>query len=83
MAGTNPQTANDVNVVAGGLGRQFVLLQQQVARNQAWLAAHDLKIAPYNMTSADEADVKSAISGLNTALAAIDRTFIDRLTGLF
>jgi hypothetical protein len=82
-AGNYPQTNNEVNVLVAGVCRQFVLFQQQVARNQATMAAIDLKIAPYSFSSGDEANLKSALSGLNTALAAIDRTFIDRVTGFF
>lgn len=87
MAGANPQTASDVNVMVGSLLRQFIAFQQQTARYQAWMAANDLKVITNWPAAAagvsDEANIKSAISGLNTALAAIDLTFINRLTGLF
>lgn len=83
MAGVNPLSAADVNNVVGGVCRQFVLFQAELARMQTWMAANNLQSAPYSMTSGDEANIKSAISGLNTALQAIDRTFIDRLTGLY
>ena len=81
--GMNPQDAATVNSQTGSISRQFVLLQEQVGRFQAWLAGHDLKLAPYSFTSNDEATIKSAISGLDTSLSAVDRTFIDRLTGLY
>jgi hypothetical protein len=81
VAGRNPQTAAEVNVLVGGNAYQFVSFKDQISRLQRWLAAADLKIAPYNMSSADEADIKSAISGLDTALQAISMTFLDRLRG--
>lgn len=81
--GMNPQNTADVNSQVGSICRQFVMLQQQASRFQAWMAANDLKVAPYSFSSGEEANIKSAISGMNTALAAVDRTFIDRNTGLY
>lgn len=83
MAGGNPSSAAEVNSYVGSLLRQFQNLRDQVARSQLWMAANDLKTAPYSMTSGDEANIKSAISGLNTALGAVDTTFIKRLDGLW
>lgn len=83
MAGSAPQTAADVNQAVGSLVRQIIGIRDQVARFQTYMAATDLKAAPLSMASADEANIKSAISGLNTALQAIDYTFVNRLNGLF
>lgn len=83
MAGLNPQNAAEVNQDIGTVLRQFVSIKEAVARRQTFLAATDLKIAPYSMTAGDETNIKSAVSGLNTALQAFDMTFVNRLTGLF
>lgn len=83
MAGAAPTTVAEVNLVVGGLCRQFVLLQAQVNRTQAALAALDLTAAPFSLTSQQSADVKTPLSDLNTGLNAISRTFIDRVTGFF
>jgi len=80
--GISPPDATTVNLTIGTLLRQYNTMKETVARYQKWLAANDLKIAPYNMLAADEANLKTAIANLNTALAAIDSTFIDRCTGL-
>ncbi|HEY8746090.1 MAG TPA: hypothetical protein VIU62_23615 [Chloroflexota bacterium] len=79
--GTNPQSNNDINLAVGGTCRQFLLFKAQVARLQATLAGLDLKIAPFTFASGDEATLKSAVNGLNTALVAIDVTFINECAG--
>lgn len=83
MAGSAPTTASDVNVAVGSLCRQLVGLQAQFSRFQTYMAATDLTAAPISMTSADQATIKSAISGANTALAAMSMTFVNQLTGPF
>lgn len=81
--GLDPQTAADVRVAVGGLLRQFVITREQVARYQASLAGFDLTQPPYSMGAIESATIGSALNGLNTALQAVDLTFINELTGLF
>lgn len=83
VAGSVPQNADEVNSPVGSICRQFILLEQQVSRFNTFLGTVSLQGAPYNMSSGDEANIKSAIGGLNTALSAVDTTFVNRLTGLF
>jgi hypothetical protein len=79
--GTNAQTNNDINLAVGGTCRQFLLFKAQVARLQATLAGLTLTTAPFTFSANDEAVLKSAINGLNTALVAIDVTFINECAG--
>jgi len=81
--GNYPRSADEVNVTIGTTLRQFLQVKNAVAQHQTWLAqgSTDLKVAPYSMSAGDETNLKSAISGLNTALQAISMTFVDRCTG--
>jgi hypothetical protein len=81
--GLSPSTSGEVNVQTGQLLRNFTAVKEAVHRQQGWLVATDLKVAPYNMSADDETLIKSALSGLDTSLAAVDMTFINRLTGLW
>jgi hypothetical protein len=83
IIGANPTDALTVNTQVGNLCRQFIILKDTVHRFQSFMAATDLTASPYSFTSGDQANVKSAISGLDTALQAVDATFINRTTGLF
>lgn len=82
-AGLSPINAAEVNNLVGTHLRVFTDNMESIAHDEAWLAAADLKVDPYNMTAADETLIKSAISTLNTTLQGVDMTFISRLTGLF
>ena len=86
-AGFAPQSAADVNAQIGSLLRQFSNLRDQVFRYQRVCAAIDMKILPGWAAGQagidDEANIKSAISTLNTDLQAFSMTFSDRLTGFF
>ena len=81
--GMNPTTADEVNWQVGTLLRQFIDHAETVGHYQDWLVGVDLKVAPYNMTPELEGAIKSAVGDLNTALEAIDRTFINRLVGIW
>jgi hypothetical protein len=83
MAGANPSTAAEVNAAVGSILRQFMLNREQVARYQDFMAATDLLAPPYSMAQADNDNIKSALSTLDTALQAYDTVFVDRLTGLY
>lgn len=82
-AGRTPQTAADVNNDVGMHLQQFVNIKNTILNDYSNLLGLNLQGPPYNMSAADETDIKTAINGLNTALQAVDMTFIDRLTGLF
>lgn len=81
QVGTLPANNNDINLAVGGLCRQFLLFKDSVAACQAMLASLTLQTPPYTFDSTSEANIKSAISGLNTALQAIDVTFVNRVAG--
>lgn len=82
-AGLTPKDASEVNNFVGSHLRAFVSIQETIGHDNASLAPLDLKVDPYNMSAEDEATIKTAISGLHTSLQGVDRTFIDRLIGLF
>lgn len=81
--GLSPNNASEVNISVGQLCRQFTQVKEAVHRQQGWLVATDLKAEPYLMSADDETLLKSAVSTLDTALEAVDMTFINRLTGLW
>lgn len=83
MAGATPTTPEQVNFQIGQHLQAFVGIKNTIANDQANLAGLQLQQPPYGMTAQDETDIKTAINQLNTALQAVDMTFIDRLTGLF
>ena len=82
VIGTNPRNADEVN---GGIGthlRGFIASKNTVHGDQLWLAGVDLTVEPYNFTSEQETTIKSAVSGLDTALQAVDMTFINQVVGI-
>jgi hypothetical protein len=58
-------TAADVHAATAQIVRQVYSMFTNVERFQAYLLATDLKLPPYNMTSADEALIKSAFNDLD------------------
>jgi len=72
-----------VNQLIGAHLRAFTETKEIIGHDRDWLATADLQADPYLMTPADEVLIKSAIADLDTALDAVDMTFINRLTGLF
>jgi hypothetical protein len=83
MAGLTPSTAAEVHNNVGVILRRFVDDKESVNHLAASLAPLDLKIAPYFMSEEDETLIKSAVNALDTALDAIDMTFISRLVGMW
>lgn len=81
--GLAPRNADEVNNMVGMHLRQFVDVKGLVNGDQSWLLASDLKIAPYYFTEDQETLIKSAVASLDTALDAVDMTFISRLIGLY
>ena len=82
-AGLAPANADVVNNNVGLILRAFVDNKESVGHMRDSLAGIDLKIDPYNMSAADETIIKTAVNELDTALDAIDMTFINQLTGLW
>jgi predicted transcriptional regulator len=80
--GTSPRNADEVNGLVGLHLRDFLRVATIINQDQDWLNPTDLKVAPYFFTDEQEALIKSALSGLDEALDAIDRTFISRLVGM-
>lgn len=83
MAGLTPMTADEVNERVGNLLRQFVDIKDSIDHMQANLAPLTLTDPPYDMTPVDDTTIKSAVNGLDTALDAVDMTFINRLIGIW
>lgn len=81
--GTNPKSADEVNGLVGTHLKGFLASQATIHQDQNFMAATDLTAAPYYFDSTQESDIKSAISALDTALQAIDLTFISRIVGMF
>jgi len=81
--GLAPASAYEVNSQVGLHLRDFTTIKERIHHDQEFLVATDLKVSPYFFDPDQETLIKSAIAGLDTALQAIDMTFIDRLTGLF
>jgi hypothetical protein len=81
--GLAPAGAYEVNSQVGLHLRDFTTIKERIHHDQEFLVATDLKVAPYFFDPDQETLIKSAISGLDSDLQAIDMTFIDRLTGLF
>ena len=81
--GLSPAAANEVNNLVGVHLRQFVDVKSLINGDHAWLLPTDLKAAPYYFTTEQETLIKSAINDLDTALDAVDMTFISRLIGLY
>jgi hypothetical protein len=80
--GTQPRTANEVNALIGTHLRAFAASKVTTNQDAAWLAVTDLKAAPYYFTDEQEATLKSAVADLDTALDAVDMTFISRIIGI-
>lgn len=81
--GAAPKDAVEVNALTGQHLRQFVQIQETINHDFSSLSGIDLKVPPYEMSADDETTLKTAIAQLNTALQAVDMTFINRCTGLF
>jgi hypothetical protein len=81
--GLDPKTGDEVNVQTGTHLREFVNIKETIGHDADWLLGIDLKVEPYNLSADSETTIKSAIQGLDTALDAVDMTFINRMTGLF
>lgn len=81
--GTQPKNADEVNALTGLHLRDFLRAKAAVNQDQDFFLATDLKLAPYYFTADQETLLKSAIGSLDTALDAIDLTFVNRIVGMF
>ncbi len=80
--GTAPRNAAEVNGLVGLHLRDFLRIAAVINQDAAWLAPTLLTDPPYHYSPDQETLIKSAINDLDTALDAIDRTFISRLVGM-
>lgn len=80
--GTQPKSADEVNMLLGTHLRGFSMSKVTIGQDQEWLAVTDLKAAPYYFSAEQEATLKSALSDLDTALDAVDMTFISQIIGI-
>jgi len=80
--GTQPRNADEVNGLIGTHLRGFSASKITINQDAAWLAVTDLKGPPYYFSADQEATIKSAIADLDTALDAVDMTFISRIIGI-
>jgi len=83
IVGTQPRNADEVNGLVGAHLRGFVASRGTVHQDELFFSVTDLKAAPYYFTDQQEALLKSAISSLDTALQAVDMTFISRIVGMW
>jgi hypothetical protein len=81
--GTQPQSAAEVNMSTGTHLRGFIACKGTIHQDEDFFAATDLKAAPYYFSADQETALKSAISSLDTALQAVDMTFINRIVGMW
>jgi len=81
--GLTPKTADEINNQVGYILRQFTDIKESVNHLADSLAPLDLQAEPYMMSAEDETLIKSAVNGLDTALDAVDMTFVVRLTGMW
>ena len=80
--GTQPENAFAVNQLIGQHLRQFGQSKIVINQDNNWLVTVDLKAAPYYFSADQETLLKSAVADLDTALDALDMTFISRIIGL-
>jgi hypothetical protein len=80
--GTAPRSASEVNGLVGLHLKDFLRIKTIINQDQEWFLPTDLKIAPYYFTEEQETLIKSAFADLDTALDALNLTFISRLVGM-
>jgi hypothetical protein len=80
--GTAPRNADEVNGLVGLHLKDFLRIKTVINQDAAWMAPTLLTDPPYHFTADQETLIKSALNDLDTALDAIDLTFISRLVGM-
>ena len=81
--GMAPANSYEVNNLVGSHLRKFIDIKNTINQDRDFLAATDLKEAPYWFTADQETLIKSAILQLDGSLDEVDMTFIVRLVGLY
>lgn len=82
VIGTQPRNADEVNGLVGTHLKGFIANKNAIGQDHDFFATMDLKGAPYYFTEQQETLIKSAIADLDTALDAVDMTFISQLVGM-
>jgi hypothetical protein len=82
VVGTNPRNADEVNGLTGTHLRSFLNVRAMIEQDESFMGATDLTAAPYYFTEDQQTQIKSAVTTLNTALQAVDLTFISRVVGM-
>jgi len=80
--GTQPKSADEVNNLVGTHLRGFMQIKASINQDHDFFAGTDLTAAPYHFSDEQQTLIKSAIADLDTALDAIDMTFISQLVGM-
>jgi hypothetical protein len=80
--GGNPRSADEINAVIGQHLRAFLAAKVALDQDARFFAATDLKTPPYYFTADQEDALKAAVNSLDTAIDAIDLTFVMRVVGL-
>ena len=80
--GTAPRNAAEVNGLVGLHLKDFLRAKTVINQDREWFLPTDLTAAPYFYSSDQAALIQSAYADLDTALDAIDMTFINRLVGM-
>lgn len=83
VVGTQPRNADEINGLIGTHLRGFVQSKSTINQDHEFFTSTDLKAAPYYFTEEQETLIKSAIADLDTALDAVDMTFISRIIGMW
>lgn len=80
--GTQPRNADEVNALVGTHLKGFIANKNAVGQDHDFFLTVDLKAAPYYFAPEQETLIKSAIADLDTALDAVNMTFISQLVGM-
>ena len=83
IVGTQPENAMVLNQLIGQHLRAFIDIKNSINQDRDFLEATVLTDAPYHFTADQETLIKSAVLELDSAMDAIDMTFITRLIGLY
>ena len=80
------QSASDINATVGGICLEMDNLMDSIARVQTFMAATDLTVAPFSMTSGDSAIVKGALVVLDAVRVQYNAqgniTFVKQCMGI-
>lgn len=80
--GSAPRNAQEVNGLVGLHLRDFMRNKMVINQDQEWFATVDLTTVPYSFSADQQTLIKSCFADLDTALDAINTTFISRLIGM-